>query len=177
MVATRAELLAGIRWLSYFFCMRPALSNLSNQIVALHRCVYATYIFQRCDETPLQMSVVDVDCLYAWPQHMVDQTVGRVPDYTEKDRGVTKLLQTELVVCALTRVGDRWQLLSWKPPVPGQSLGRATSECYFQSTMTSEVALGIDEISKQYNHKQCYVCADRESSLLKSERCKESADG
>ena len=85
--------------------------------------------------------------------------------------GVSKIVQTEVTVVCLVVVGNDWRMFSWRPPLPNQSLGRTTAECYFQTIVAWFEALDLSEIEKAFCRRHVLYCTDREGAQAKGQRC------
>ena len=138
MFASKAELLAIAKWIAYLYGMRNSILRICTEVTNKQGRLKKLEVFFRCDETPLKLASITLDTMYGLPEHVVSQAMGKLTHDLEKDAGVTKLLQSEYIVCVLAKVHDILHLYSWQPPVPVQALGRATSESYIQATMLSE---------------------------------------
>ena len=134
--------------------------------------VQTLYVFLRSDETPMKMCVLDMDCLFGLPSGVVEMLGdlwGEVA--ADRDMGVSKLLQTEVTVVLLVEVSGAWRMFSWRRPLPIQSGGRGTAECYYQAMTSWFLALDLQEIAMMCNRRHVLFCTDREGAQAKGQRC------
>ena len=69
----KAELHAAALYLSYLVGMRQSIARIKADVVAKGGSLVAAYLFMRCDETPLMMTVVDNDLLTLLPDELQAQ--------------------------------------------------------------------------------------------------------
>jgi hypothetical protein len=118
-----SQTFAASTYLLYVHCMRKALTHICDDVKSRGGLLKSFYVFVRYDETPMKMTVLDTDWLYGLEGNLAEQLLKLLPgDALVKDAGVAKLLQTEVIVSALTKVGDTWRLFSWNPPLHIQAM-------------------------------------------------------
>jgi len=150
--------------------MRTSVGRLIKEVHDKNGRLMTLYIFHRQDETPLKMTTCDLEGLYALANEKIAHLTGKLPENTVNDAGVAKILQTEFHVCALTKVDSHYSLYSWSPPVPLQSLGRGTGECYFQAGVAQQLSLAVDDHAKSFERRADFYCSDREGAQAKARR-------
>ena len=109
--------MAAARWLTYLHGFRNSLRRIIDEVKIVGSLV-AIFIFYRFDETPLKMTVCDVDLIHGLDE-LSDALRQRLLKYTPKrDSGIVKLLQFEVEVVLLAMAELEYCAFSWKPPVP-----------------------------------------------------------
>eukprot|EP00959_Pyramimonas_sp_CCMP1952_P307097 6427405-Pyramimonas_sp.AAC.2 len=112
--------------------MRDNITKLCETVVAAADGILHTLsTCWRYDETPMEMTLIGQDLLYGLPDEVLERLEQVPNDATntvgERDTGVAKLLQSEVVVGALVRMHLTWVLFTWMPPLPLLCMARTTT--------------------------------------------------
>lgn len=169
----KAELHAAALYLSYLVGMRQSIARIKADVLAKGGSLVAAYLFMRCDETPLMMTVVDNDLLTLLPDELqaqlqLAQDAGYLPRI--RDQGVAKLLQVEMTVVVLVEVGGSWKAFTYRPPCPILSMARCTPENYHSCLHMLQSALGFETVADGFMYQRGWRTSDGDNAVVRCKR-------
>jgi len=169
-LTSKSELFASTRWLAFIYGMRNSVERIKGEAAEKGHDLETWWMFLRCDETPLTMTIVDDQCLHALPEEVRHLVEDAVKDERGRDVGIEKLLQIEVTIVVEVRVGNDWTMFSWRVPIPILALGRTTAECYFQAITMVQAAIAMFQMEIGFPRSFVHTCVDREGGLGKALR-------
>ena len=159
-----AEQRACALWLKYIYDFRASLRQLIEFVNSSDGVMQTLYCFIRYDETPMRCYVVDTDSLYeiltAEQRAYFDSIFNEEEklDFAQAQMsgtmGMSKLLQTEMVVCALCCVHERWRVFSWRIPTLIFAMESTNAKCYYTCLSVQLSFLGLGEFVSHFRRFQ-----------------------
>ena len=131
-------------------------------------------IHLRYDETPFTVVIVDeVHSAPLPPSFESLRDMVEPMDYRNlvRDKGPTKILQTECSLTCLFRINNEYSAVTFEVAVPLSSMQRCTGECYYAAAHRLYDILHLDEaMTNRFARLQRCVCSDSDGAIDKAER-------
>ena len=129
---------------------------------------------ERRDETPMNVVTVDDECLLGLFGEVAEavQEIGaesKMPA-AARTRAPSKLLQTEMAITALAKLGTRYISLVLPLLIPIQDMGRTTAEVYFRAIQVILNIIEFKVLMQHFRRSQIVSCSDGASAIERNRR-------
>ena len=131
---------------------------------------------ERRDETPMPIVTVDDQCtlgLEEFPEvqkALLEMKRGSGLPTGARTRAPSKLLQTEMAITAMIKLGCRYISLVLTLLIPIQDMGRTTGEVYFLALQSILGMLDFKNLIEQFRFTQIASCSDGASAIERNRR-------